>query len=64
MFPVPDPTVPNVQVTQMSLVCEGAPNPLVLDLQGESLCGLAYETEVEITYLFMSKKDVSNMDAL
>uniref|UniRef100_A0A4W6DAX0 Rho GDP-dissociation inhibitor 1 n=1 Tax=Lates calcarifer TaxID=8187 RepID=A0A4W6DAX0_LATCA len=28
-------SVPNVQVTQMSLICESAPNPLVLDLQGD-----------------------------
>ncbi|CAJ1053083.1 rho GDP-dissociation inhibitor 1-like [Xyrichtys novacula] len=32
---VSDPTVPNVQVTRMCLVCETAPNPLVLDLQGD-----------------------------
>ncbi|KAM9362748.1 rho GDP-dissociation inhibitor 1-like [Symphorus nematophorus] len=30
-----DPSVPNVQVTQMCLVCESAPNPLVLDLTGD-----------------------------
>ncbi|KAK1887050.1 Rho GDP-dissociation inhibitor 1 [Dissostichus eleginoides] len=30
-----DPTTPNVQVTQMSLVCETAPDPLILDLQGD-----------------------------
>ncbi|KAM7386640.1 hypothetical protein PAMA_009314 [Pampus argenteus] len=30
-----DPTVPNIQVTRMTLVCETAPNPLVLDLQGD-----------------------------
>uniref|UniRef100_A0A3P9N6P0 Rho GDP-dissociation inhibitor 1 n=1 Tax=Poecilia reticulata TaxID=8081 RepID=A0A3P9N6P0_POERE len=30
-----DPNAPNVQVTRMSLVCETAPNPLVLDLQGD-----------------------------
>ncbi|XP_034544710.1 rho GDP-dissociation inhibitor 1-like [Notolabrus celidotus] len=30
-----DPTIPNVQVTQMSLLCEAAPNPLILDLQGD-----------------------------
>ncbi|TKS69294.1 Rho GDP-dissociation inhibitor 1 [Collichthys lucidus] len=30
-----DPTVPNVQVTRMSLLCETAPNPLILDLQGD-----------------------------
>ncbi|KAM9769810.1 rho GDP-dissociation inhibitor 1-like isoform 2-T2 [Menidia menidia] len=30
-----DPTGPNVQVTRMSLMCEAAPNPLVLDLQGD-----------------------------
>uniref|UniRef100_A0A8P4G2K6 Rho GDP-dissociation inhibitor 1 n=2 Tax=Dicentrarchus labrax TaxID=13489 RepID=A0A8P4G2K6_DICLA len=30
-----DPSVPNVQVTRMSLVCETAPNPLILDLQGD-----------------------------
>ncbi|XP_076584699.1 rho GDP-dissociation inhibitor 1-like [Chaetodon auriga] len=30
-----DPAVPNVQVTQMTLVCEAAPNPLVLDLRGD-----------------------------
>lgn len=35
-----DPSVPNVEVTRMSLLCEEAPNPLVLDLQGESLPGL------------------------
>uniref|UniRef100_A0A8C7Z618 Rho GDP-dissociation inhibitor 1 n=1 Tax=Oryzias sinensis TaxID=183150 RepID=A0A8C7Z618_9TELE len=29
-----DPNAPNVQVTQMTLICETAPNPLVLDLQG------------------------------
>lgn len=27
-----DTSVPNVQVTRMSLICESAPNPLVLDL--------------------------------
>ncbi|XP_029287182.1 rho GDP-dissociation inhibitor 1-like [Cottoperca gobio] len=30
-----DPTVANVQVTRMTLICETAPNPLVLDLQGD-----------------------------
>ncbi|KAA8594501.1 hypothetical protein FQN60_011636 [Etheostoma spectabile] len=30
-----DPGVNNVQVTRMSLICETAPNPLVLDLQGD-----------------------------
>ncbi|XP_037546033.1 rho GDP-dissociation inhibitor 1 [Nematolebias whitei] len=30
-----DPSAPNVQVTQMALVCDGAPKPLVLDLQGD-----------------------------
>ncbi|KAM6966708.1 rho GDP-dissociation inhibitor 1 [Tautogolabrus adspersus] len=32
---VADPTVPNVQVTKMTLLCEQAPNPLVLDLTGD-----------------------------
>uniref|UniRef100_A0A3B4WER4 Rho GDP-dissociation inhibitor 1 n=1 Tax=Seriola lalandi dorsalis TaxID=1841481 RepID=A0A3B4WER4_SERLL len=32
---VADPTAPNVQVTRMTLVCEAAPQPLVLDLQGD-----------------------------
>lgn len=35
-----DPSVPNVEVTRMSLLCDEAPNPLVLDLQGKSLPGL------------------------
>ncbi|XP_003972173.1 rho GDP-dissociation inhibitor 1-like [Takifugu rubripes] len=30
-----DPTIPNVQVTGMSLVCEGSPKPLILDLKGD-----------------------------
>ncbi|KPP63776.1 rho GDP-dissociation inhibitor 1-like [Scleropages formosus] len=30
-----DPKVPNVQVTRLTLVCESAPAPLVLDLQGD-----------------------------
>ncbi|KAM3623164.1 uncharacterized protein V6R79_007824 [Siganus canaliculatus] len=30
-----DPACANVQVTRMCLVCEAAPNPLVLDLQGD-----------------------------
>lgn len=30
-----DPSIPNVVVTRMSLVCEEAPNPLVLDLTGD-----------------------------
>ncbi|XP_023121176.1 rho GDP-dissociation inhibitor 1 [Amphiprion ocellaris] len=30
-----DPSVPNVQVTRMTLLCETAPQPLVLDLQGD-----------------------------
>lgn len=32
-----DPNLPNVQVTQMTLMCDTAPNPLVLDLTGEWL---------------------------
>lgn len=32
---VADPTVPNIQVTRMTLLCETAPGPLVLDLQGD-----------------------------
>lgn len=32
-----DPSVPNVEVTRMSLLCDEAPKPLVLDLQGKSL---------------------------
>lgn len=34
-LPVLDPTVPNVQVTKMVLVCDTAPNNLVLDLTGK-----------------------------
>lgn len=30
-----DPSVPNVQVTRMTLLCDTAPHPLVLDLQGD-----------------------------
>ncbi|KAM9346364.1 rho GDP-dissociation inhibitor 1 isoform 1-T2 [Symphorus nematophorus] len=30
-----DPSAPNVQVTRMTLVCETAPGPLVLDLTGD-----------------------------
>ncbi|XP_041633785.1 rho GDP-dissociation inhibitor 1 [Cheilinus undulatus] len=30
-----DPNAPNVQVTKMTLICESAPNPLVLDLTGD-----------------------------
>ncbi|XP_037649075.1 rho GDP-dissociation inhibitor 1 [Sebastes umbrosus] len=30
-----DPNAPNVQVTGMTLVCDSAPKPLVLDLQGD-----------------------------
>lgn len=40
-----DPSAPNVQVTRMSLVCEGAPNPLVLDLQAD-LDGIKNQTFV------------------
>ncbi|XP_031717792.1 rho GDP-dissociation inhibitor 1-like [Anarrhichthys ocellatus] len=32
---VADPKVPNVQVTRMTLLCDTAPQPLVLDLQGD-----------------------------
>ncbi|XP_017283658.1 rho GDP-dissociation inhibitor 1 isoform X2 [Kryptolebias marmoratus] len=32
---VADPKAPNVQVTRMTLVCESAPGPLVLDLTGD-----------------------------
>lgn len=32
---VTDPNVPNVQVTRMTVVCETAPIPLVLDLTGD-----------------------------
>lgn len=46
---VSDPTVANVQVTRMSLMCETAPNPLILDLQGEFPFGLVYEAEIEFT---------------
>ncbi|XP_023646442.1 rho GDP-dissociation inhibitor 1 [Paramormyrops kingsleyae] len=30
-----DPSVPNVQVTRLTLVCDASPAPLTLDLQGE-----------------------------
>ncbi len=30
-----DPDVANVQVTRLTLMCETAPAPLTLDLQGE-----------------------------
>ncbi|KAG7491738.1 hypothetical protein MATL_G00006540 [Megalops atlanticus] len=30
-----DPSVPNVQVTRLTLVCDSAPNALTLDLQGD-----------------------------
>ncbi|XP_056135799.1 rho GDP-dissociation inhibitor 1-like [Lampris incognitus] len=30
-----DPSVPNVQVTRLTLVCDSSPNPLTLDLQGD-----------------------------
>ncbi|XP_056262098.1 rho GDP-dissociation inhibitor 1 isoform X1 [Pseudoliparis swirei] len=32
---VADPSAPNVEVTRMTLVCETAPQPLVLDLKGD-----------------------------
>ncbi|KAM6957708.1 LOW QUALITY PROTEIN: rho GDP-dissociation inhibitor 1 [Aplochiton taeniatus] len=32
---VTDPSVPNVQVTRLTLMCETAPAPLTLDLQGD-----------------------------
>uniref|UniRef100_A0A8C6TSM0 Rho GDP-dissociation inhibitor 1 n=1 Tax=Neogobius melanostomus TaxID=47308 RepID=A0A8C6TSM0_9GOBI len=32
---IADPSAPNVQVTKMTLVCEDAPGPLVLDLTGD-----------------------------
>lgn len=48
---VSDPSTPNVQVTRMSLICESAPNPLVLDLQGESLFTQFYAAKMEIIYL-------------
>ncbi|XP_056609560.1 rho GDP-dissociation inhibitor 1 [Triplophysa dalaica] len=32
---VADPKVPNVQVTRLTLLCETAPSPLTLDLQGD-----------------------------
>ncbi|KAM9313830.1 rho GDP-dissociation inhibitor 1-like isoform 1-T3 [Pholidichthys leucotaenia] len=32
---VADPSTPNVEVTKMSLICETAPEPLVLDLTGD-----------------------------
>ncbi|XP_063074941.1 rho GDP-dissociation inhibitor 1-like [Engraulis encrasicolus] len=32
---VADPGVPNVQVTRLTLMCEQAPHPLTLDLQGD-----------------------------
>lgn len=32
---VADPSAPNVEVTRMTLVCESAPHPLVLDLKGD-----------------------------
>lgn len=32
---VADPNTPNVQVTRMTLLCDTAPNPLVLDLTGD-----------------------------
>lgn len=48
-FPVSDPNAPNVQVTQMSLICDTAPTPLVLDLQGESLlCSVIVDVLVTI----------------
>lgn len=43
--PESDPSAPNVQVTQMCLVCEGAPNPLVLDLRAD-LDGIKNQTFV------------------
>lgn len=33
--PPPDPNASNVQVTRLTLVCDMAPAPLTLDLQGE-----------------------------
>lgn len=45
---VSDTSVPNVQVTRMSLICESAPNPLVLDLQSKSLFRLVYETKMDL----------------
>lgn len=30
-----DPSIPNVQVTRLTLMCDAAPAPLTLDLQGE-----------------------------
>ncbi|WP_306766947.1 hypothetical protein, partial [Halomonas marinisediminis] len=32
---VADPTVPNVTVTRLSLVCDSAPGPITMDLTGD-----------------------------
>lgn len=31
---MPDPSVPNVQVTRLTLMCEQAPGPITMDLTG------------------------------
>ncbi|KAK5866563.1 hypothetical protein PBY51_020746 [Eleginops maclovinus] len=59
-----DPTTPNVQVTQMCLMCETAPNPLILDLQGDleafkKQCFVLKEgVEYRIKISFKVKKEI------
>lgn len=31
-----DPSIPNVQVTRLTLMCDQAPGPITMDLTGES----------------------------
>lgn len=50
-FSASDPTIPNVQVTRMSLVCESSPKPLILDLQGSSGAGKWVRSKVHLDLL-------------
>lgn len=40
-----DPSVPNVQVTKLTLMCEQAPGPITMDLTGEPWGQLGEEEE-------------------
>lgn len=36
IYCIADPTIPNVQVTRLTLMCDQAPGPITMDLTGES----------------------------
>lgn len=53
-LPIADPSVPNVQVTRLTLMCDQAPGPITMDLTGKKDYGMnisVFHTESSYNFI-------------